>query len=108
MSQHGLGVWSCPNPACKGVNLAQETHCRSCHNVKPAPSPFRAALAARKRIPPVDLQDFLEQHGEAFAVAMSVNGEVFLTLTPHSGNPAMFRVEHNDLQPCDNFGRPSW
>jgi hypothetical protein len=112
VSRHGLGVWTCHRLSCKGVNLAAETHCGSCHDPRPAQSPFRAAVEAT-RVPGVDLEEFCRgEHGmrafRAQAEFHVINGHVYLTLAPQAGPARLWRVDENALTPCDNFGRPSW
>jgi hypothetical protein len=112
VSRHGLGVWTCQRPSCKGVNLAAETHCGSCHDPRPPQSAFRAAVDAM-HVPGVDLEEFCrtEHSARRFRSEAEVHvlgGQVYLTLAPSSGPARLWRVEENAVTPCDNFGRPSW
>lgn len=107
MSQHGLGVWTCPRLNCGCVNLAAETHCGNCHDPKPAPSSFRQAIDAY-RIRPVDLEEFCRANVECRAVTQIVNGDAFLTLQPPHGQAAIWSIDGNDATPRDQTGRASW
>lgn len=108
-----LVTWACTRIGCGARNLEQQPYCTTCSEPKPRPSSFRQALAAAPRIPPQDLEDFCRRYFArgAFkhqAEVHLLDGEVFLTLTPATGDPCVFLVDENDLTPCDTHGRPSW
>lgn len=105
-----LQTWECGRPNCQARNVAEHAHCTVCH--APRPSSFRSALAVR-RVPPIDLEEFCRRlfarsDRRPTASLDEVDGEIFLTLTPHAGDPAIYRVDENAVIPCDNFGRPGW
>lgn len=113
MSRSVLTTWACRRPNCQARNVEERSHCAVCE--APRPSSFRSACRAAA-IPPVDLEDFCRVNFDRTAKRHKaevhiLDGDVFLTLTPDHPThfaPAIYRIEHNALTPCDSFGRPSW
>lgn len=108
MNTGAITTWDCLRPNCQARNVADAHFCSVCQ--APRPSSFRQALG---RIAPVDLEEFCRLHfakqsRRHVAALDMVDGEVFLTLIPDAGDPAIFRVDENAVIPCDNFGRASW
>jgi hypothetical protein len=107
IAARGLETWDCIDPRCQAVNVAHHDHCTVCH------TPRSGRSAVVKRIAGQELEEFCRRHfarNDRRPVARldMADGEVFLTLTPSEGEPAIFLLEHNTAIPCDNFGRRSW